>query len=248
MAIPLHILINSFATRSFRDVADQDYVAARLSFRSTLIPQFHWSGLQAIEKYLKCVLVLNRVKAPRGHDLAELLRILSESGKLNLELSEQTREFIVYLDTYGRHRYFESSWSVHGHELILLDWAVWEVRRYAKVLVPHAVTDASDRAARLRAELEEISRAGTKHPHQHAIPGGLLEDVLANPKHAARSALVWQNPCFGRSLRKRVKYWPGFRAANSPLTLNPHILDEVLKYVWLPKDMKDAYRSHRSAA
>ena len=45
------ILLNDFATRSFREIADQDYIAARLSYRHGLYPQFHWQSLQAIEKH-----------------------------------------------------------------------------------------------------------------------------------------------------------------------------------------------------
>ena len=43
--------LNDFATRSFRDMADMDYIAARSAYRLELYPQFMWSGLQAIEKY-----------------------------------------------------------------------------------------------------------------------------------------------------------------------------------------------------
>jgi hypothetical protein len=143
----------------------------------------------------------------------------------------------------GATRYFESSWAIKGDELFLLDWAVWEIRRYAKILVPHAVTDPTDREARMREEVIAIRESNLQHPHRYALLNGLLEQILANPKHAARTALVWQNPCYGKSFRKKVKYWPTLRAANSPLSLNPHILDEILKYVWLPKDVKESYRS-----
>jgi hypothetical protein len=44
------VLLNDFATRSFRDTGDYDYVAARMAYRAKLVPQFLWSGLQAIEK------------------------------------------------------------------------------------------------------------------------------------------------------------------------------------------------------
>lgn len=63
--------INSFATQSFRDQADRDYIVSRLACRYELFPQFLWSAHQAIEKYLKAILVYNRVKAKNvGHDLA----------------------------------------------------------------------------------------------------------------------------------------------------------------------------------
>ena len=54
-------LVNDFATRSFREIADGDYIAARMSFRALLVPQFLWQSLQAMEKYLKCILVLNPI-------------------------------------------------------------------------------------------------------------------------------------------------------------------------------------------
>ena len=63
------ILINDFAIRSFRDIADYDYISARMAYRAKLLPQFLWLGLQAIEKYLKCILLLNRIKAKIIHNL-----------------------------------------------------------------------------------------------------------------------------------------------------------------------------------
>ena len=206
MPYPLHVLINDFAIRSFRDTADQDYIAARLCFRSALIPQFHWASLQALEKYLKCILVLNRLAAPKTHDLGQLLQLLKGGGRLQLGLTQQTLDFLSYLDTYGRHRYFESSWAIEGHELVLLDWAVWDVRRFARVLVPSDIADESKRAERLQAELSVLQAAAKDHPQRYSIPGGTLEKILADPKHKSRSALVWQNSCFGKSFRRKVKY------------------------------------------
>ena len=71
------ILINVFAIRSFRDVADYDYIAARMAYRAQLVPQFLWSSLQALEKYLKCILLLNRIKSTKPtHSLKALLDLL----------------------------------------------------------------------------------------------------------------------------------------------------------------------------
>ena len=75
--------LNDFAVRSFREIADGDYIAARLSFRASLMPQFLWQSLEAIEKYLKCILVLNRIRAPRSHDLTELLEMLERKQARN---------------------------------------------------------------------------------------------------------------------------------------------------------------------
>ena len=94
-------LLNDFALRCFRDSADQDYIAARMSYRAALIPQFHWSGLQAVEKYLKAILLLNRIEATSvNHDLN---RALERAKKLPFEikLSHLATEFIQHLDTFG---------------------------------------------------------------------------------------------------------------------------------------------------
>ena len=86
--------LNSWAFRSFRDVADGDYVAARIAHRAQLPVQFLWSSQQAIEKYLKCALFIRRIPA-RGvkHDLAPALKLLVEAG-VPLELTERSQKFI----------------------------------------------------------------------------------------------------------------------------------------------------------
>jgi hypothetical protein len=63
MNTQMNAKLNSFATRSFPDIADQDYISARLSYRSNLVPQFHWQSLQALEKYFKAIFLYNRIKA-----------------------------------------------------------------------------------------------------------------------------------------------------------------------------------------
>jgi hypothetical protein len=53
-------LANGFIDRSFRDVADQDCIAARIVHRySGLDLQFLWLAEQAVEKYLKAILLYN---------------------------------------------------------------------------------------------------------------------------------------------------------------------------------------------
>lgn len=236
-------LLNDFATRSFRDTADQDYIAARLAFRSRLIPQFLWSSLQALEKYLKCVLVLNRIKANRGHDLGEILKKFDQAKPFELRLTEPCKKFLDFLDAYGRHRYFESSWYVNGEDIVELDRAVWEVRRYARRM--RYEFDGMD-GTRINALPIEINRnvaAESLHPQGFHIAGGLLESIIEKTDHPARKALIWQNGFFGKSRRTTVQLRSGLQAANSPLTLHPELLDEVLKYVWLPKDVIAAYRN-----
>jgi len=238
-------LLNDFATRSFRDTADQDYIAARLAFRSRLIPQFLWSSLQAFEKYLKCVLVLNRIKVNKGHDLGEILKKFDQAKPFELRLTEPCKKFLYFLDTYGRHRYFESSWHVKGGEIVELDRAVWEVRRYARTMRYEFHNIVGAKIDALPIEIKRNIDAESRHPQEFHIAGGLLESIVQKTEHPAREALIWQNGFFGKSRRKTVRLKSGLQAANSPLTLHPELLDEVLKYVWLPKDVIEAYRNAR---
>lgn len=239
----LNILVNDFATRSFRDTGDGDYIAARLAYRARLIPQFLWSSLQAIEKYLKCVLVLNRIPAPRGHDLAEILQVFEKNKKFEMRLTEATREFLLYLDTYGRHRYYETPYYTKGHELISLDRAVWEVRRYARVM-DYSINGSDGKEIHmLRHEIAANESAEKRSPHRFAIIGGRLESIIAKREHPSREPLLWQNAFFGRKPRKTVTLPGRMEAGNSPLSLHPEILDEVRKYVWLPKDVIRAYQN-----
>jgi len=101
-------LINNFAIRSFRDIADGDYISARMASRSQLVVQYIWASQQAIEKYLKCILLLNRIPAAEmKHMLRKSLAKIEASPKLSLGLVKSTEKFIDYLDTYGLNRYLE---------------------------------------------------------------------------------------------------------------------------------------------
>lgn len=67
------------AWRLFRDAADEDYLLARISMRLRLHHQFYWSAQQALEKYLKCALILNGGNASsQGHDLKKLFDEIAE--------------------------------------------------------------------------------------------------------------------------------------------------------------------------
>lgn len=44
---------------AFRREADYDYISARANFRMAFPQQFLWAGSQAVEKYLKGILLLN---------------------------------------------------------------------------------------------------------------------------------------------------------------------------------------------
>lgn len=130
MIMSLDQKVNSFAIRTFRDTADRDYVHARLAYRSQLVQQFFWSSLHCLEKYMKCILLLNRIVCKDvSHEVTPLLRRMMDKRPFSLDLSERTRAFIERLEVAGRFRYFQVSYSNIGIFIDDLDTAVWEVRR-----------------------------------------------------------------------------------------------------------------------
>lgn len=236
-------MVNDFACRSFRDVADHDYIAARMAYRTMLFPQFQWSALQAVEKYLKGILLLNRVSAKNvRHDLAKALE-RAAALPFPLKLSPASRAFIEYLDRSARFRYLESSYSVTGPKIVELDRTVWEVRRYCRSLNYDIRRSDGTVVNLLKAELATIDAAERRPYHKFRILGGRLEKILSDRGHPARGALIWKNLFFGERARKKVQMDIPRWFENAPLSLHPEILEEVLKYVYLPKDVASAYRA-----
>ena len=237
-------LLNDFAIRSLRDVGDYDYISARMAYRAQLVPQFLWSGLQAIEKYLKCILLLNRIPARKvRHELAAGLKLIERHAPFELCLSETSQKLIKHLDTYGRFRYLERPFYVMGLEIAQLDMAVWEIRRYCTVLNYQITLPDGSTKKMLQLELDKIKRSVERPPQYFKLRGGALEKILDDKKHPAREALGWQNLYFGSRARKKVRIARYMHSTNSPLSLHPGILEEVLHYVFLPKEVVDAYRA-----
>lgn len=226
----LQRFLNSFATRSFRHTADGDYIAARLACRHELYPQFLWSSQQAIEKYLKAILLYNRVAAPNlGHRIDKALALFL-ALPLGARLSERTKGFLKLIEDHGQVRYLDLPYTVSGHVLPELDLTVWELRRYCQVLDPERALSLDEKR-----EVEEArQRVEASHEaprHRFRLAGGMLEKVLDDPKHPSRAPLVWNNPCFGGRVRNVVKSKYHFHMQNPDLSIYPDMLDELGKYV-----------------
>ena len=106
---------------------------ARLAYRAKLMPQFLWSSLHCLEKYVKCILVLNRVDARRvKHEITGGLARLSTHGNFQVNLSDRVASFVSRLESGARFRYYETSYYAEELDLTKLDRAVWEIRRYCQ--------------------------------------------------------------------------------------------------------------------
>ncbi|HDZ9207800.1 TPA: hypothetical protein RUZ11_003670, partial [Vibrio cholerae] len=76
------------------------------------------------------------------------------------------------------------------------------------------------------------------------IPGGRIEKLLKQPSHPAKKELVWKNLYYSNSNRKKVLLKSPFMAENSDFFLYPELLDEVVKYTRVPKEIINAYKKN----
>lgn len=237
--------VNSVAISCFRDTGDADYIAARLAYRARLFGQFFWSAAQAIEKYLKCILMLNRQKVKFfGHDIAEGLKLLNEKLPFQIELTKPEQTVFDQIARQDADRYLNLSWAVHDIELLKLDYLVWRLRQYCTPLDVEQIGDKPNRASLLRniARLEARLKNKDTPVKQGHLMHGFLEKVLKDKKHPAREALVWQNARFTTAVRKKIKTRREFHAVNAPLWLTPELLDHVMPYMYVPREYAQAYR------
>ena len=240
------VILNTFAIRSFRDTADRDYIHARLAYRARLIPQFQWSALHCLEKYAKGILLINRIPAKSlRHEVSSALDLLAKYGKFTIKLSEPARELIDLLESGAEFRYFEVSYFSRRFDIVRLDTAVSELRRYCQVL-DWEIDTPNGKHNFFESGLAQIGHAAANKQTETCIMSGWLEGIIKDRKHPAREPLLWKNLFFGLSKRKTVKVHGYEEAGNSPLYMHPEILDDVVKYVYLPKRIANEWRTELS--
>jgi len=242
MSYSLDALVNDFALRSFRETADKDYIAARIAYRARLIQPFLWSSLHCLEKYAKCVLILNRIKSEKGHTVLRQLELLKQVGKFEAKIDKAALDFIVRLEEHGAAlRYYEMSYFNQAYDIMRLDNAVSQIRRYCRVM-DYAIELEGTRKDMLASEIGRNIWAADNKKRDTCISGGYLEAVLAKKDHPARAGLVYKNLFFGTSHRKAVLMRSDWEAGNSPFFLHPEIVDEVAKYVYIPGPVAEGAR------
>ncbi len=232
--------LNEFATESFRNTADQDYIAARMSYRAGLIEPFLWSGLHAIEKYLKAILLFNSLKAKKyGHDIEKLFGAVKEIERLDLRLPQSVDSFIKYLNEYGKNRYFEEAAYLPEYALDSLDETVWYIRRYCYYMKEYE--NEYYRNTRKISPLEQ-----ELNPKRYNI-SGLLEKIVKE-ESAAYPYLIWNNCFYGKeeqecdrsSIRNTQRK---FSAINPPLAFfGKEAFDILVDYVDFSASTKNYYK------
>lgn len=237
--------INDFANRSFRDLADQDYVLARIAYRTEFDQQFRWCSLQAIEKYLKAILLYNCVSSRGiGHDLIEALNRVKCIADLEFSVPSKIETFIQYISEYGADRYLSHSTYLEGSELQKLDETIWRIRRYCYFMRQSINVNGVEK------DLFELNKQAAsqmylkKSRHKYQIQGGYLEEVI-NRKLPAYDALVWKNLFFGRVTKHKIKNFPFRMSSRNPThVLHPETFPYLDNLVDFPKEIKKLYKNH----
>lgn len=200
---------NDYIIRSFRDTADRDYIAARALFKLELREQFYWAGLQAIEKYLKAILLFSDQDTRNiSHNIVKALDQVHKLDKLNFQITDDARQTVAIFSDHGEDRYFDAPQRINGDELFKLDDAVWQIRRFCDdYFFPHVdgrylaherkrlAWVCSEEACQLKAKFRPFEQ-------------GHLEHILKNPKKSSEphAALVWRNAYFAQRNRQRIRH------------------------------------------
>lgn len=124
---------NEFIFSSFRDVADKDYIAARALHQINLFDHFSWFALQAIEKYLKTILLIyNKNTKKIRHDLKKGLNEVEQIKDINWDFDSRIKNLVGHLCDFADDRYFTIPKLNVNLFLDMLDYSVWKIRRYCK--------------------------------------------------------------------------------------------------------------------
>ena len=238
---------NDFINRSFRDIADKDYIAARILYRYGLGPQFLYSTHQAIEKYLKAILLYNDKSTKHlGHDIYQAFQELNNMKDIPFEFPEDIGEFIKYLNRHGNNRYFEKPTYTLGNELLMLDRVVWHVRIYCFYMRGETTPGANGKRTQLfPINIAKIKASHEKDANKYRIPGGLLEKILNKKKSDLRHHLVWKNFYYGTYKKKGIKHFKlQSWTANPSHFLQPEIFPILLKRVKFSEEIKNLFKNY----
>jgi HEPN domain-containing protein len=236
--------IIDLARRSFRDIADQDYIAARTCYRVKLFHNFLWNGLQAIEKYLKGILLFNKIDSRKlRHDIVSALELAKEIKDINFNVPSDAEDFIKYLNDYGEDRYLVQPYYLRENALHDLDRSVWYIRRYCYYLRGEKIAISGKTINLLEIEVRKIHHPKyEKYPHKFSIFGGYLEDMLRKNEPATAN-LIWNNLYFGRRKRHRIRNFPDRIEFKKPtLFVHPEVFPGLEKLVYLNKDIRDHFK------
>lgn len=217
--------------RLFREAADEDYTVARWAARHGLMYQFYWSSQQALEKCMKCILLLNGTNISGfSHGLlplfdqttkiaGELLPLLFippkyfPGGQLFTGgITEPLEILVKRIDEKGNpsNRYRHYSNTIHGYDLHKVDELFFQLRRLTYPLdMKYGNTSKTFR--------EVLSKSPSYHPHE---PFQKFSGVSKDEKEGLADTLRWRNFSFFEDAAIEAgRICSGMGVINSPISL-----------------------------
>jgi len=234
--------IYDFANRSFRDLADQDYISARVAYRNEFDQQFRWCALQAIEKYLKAILLYNHVSSKSlSHNLNDALHRVQSIKDLEFSVPCDVEEFVDYISVYGVDRYLCHPTHLKDSALLTLDKSVWYIRRYCFFMRQVIKTQSGEKELFALNKQEVINPYFEKFPHKYKILGGYLEKIV-DKRLPSYADLIWKNFFYGRIKKHKISF--GFRLSSQNPTheLHKDVFGTLESLVDFPKAIKMLYK------
>lgn len=235
-------ILDDVARRSFRDQADRDYMVARMCYRQEFEQQFLWSALQAIEKYLKAILVFNHCSAKNiGHNISKALGRVERIDYLQFGVPPDVSEFLDYLNMHGANRYLIKPSVVREHALDDLDRAVWYIRRYCIFMLRRKPgTNPIEHMPVLNRLRYSTNTKFEENPTSFSLPdSGYLEEILRESKKQA-TVLVWRNLYFGKRAKGKRRPYSG-RVASVVRPTHSVWADTIgllAQYIDLPREIR----------
>lgn len=231
-------LVNHAAKEQFRDTADKDYIVARYCYRVQFYENFFWSAGQAIEKYIKGILIFNDIKPGNSHNLVNLFSKLLGIQDINFDFPDSLNSYIDYLNKNYNNRYRQKPTLLKGYVLPDIDRAVWHLRRYCQDLRYQKEDNSKTRKLNLH-EIGAIQNPALRHrPADFKILNGHLEKIIMGDNNKReREDLIWQNGYFGQSQKTVVLATHYSFSFSQPIHCSfPPLKSELRKYIYYSKD------------
>lgn len=221
------VYLNEFAQR-LRNIADDDYIDARTLYRNERYRGFIYHASQAVEKYLKTILLFLEIKAPDKHYLVKLYTTIKKNSVF--ELKPDSISFIKELEGMGQAvRYDATPYSYDLDLIHYLDFFVRDVRPYCKSrFVPPNILQAGKASAHLNL------KSGHEYNSKNIIFNGHLEQIIKSRKtNNFKSNLTWNNLYFyNKNKPKKIYVFNGNRSMNlAPISSRKRHAKRIFEYV-----------------
>jgi len=237
-------ILENCVNKTFRNIADQEYISARLLYKSKLFLQLLWMAAQSIEKYLKAILIYNEISVTQSnhHEHSDLYKMIIDSIKdIKFDFPDDVINFIKYLDEQGQNRYFSTPYVIQTNFLTQLDKTVWYIRRYCD-----NYRKTENGKSIFKEEIKRIQHQNLiDHPNQFKLYKGYLEQVMEDEIYEHRKILIWKNSYYYKKYRRlNISDDNNEIIEIPPIDIDPDHFDLISKYIFFPRTIKPHFQKY----